>query len=273
MIDLQQWLRIVDGSQKIIDKNKIDYDQKIVAKDLQITTITQQYNSVKELLASTQEEDKKTIANLQSQLALDPQEIYWNNRFPKINRSYEKIENGKSYYIDVRNFIMLQDANIPKVSGNSNDEKALLALSLVIGKITYTSDKSIYGYDEYWAYWFETWGRKVGDCEDGAILLYNILLASGVPYWRVRLNAGNVNGGGHAYVTYCRETDNQFVVLDWCYWPNRLPMKDRKLHKDEQNYNDVNKNFYIWFSWNQKYCFGNMQTMIDMPKELQGGKK
>jgi hypothetical protein len=54
----------------------------------------------------------------------------------------------------------------------------------------------------------------------------NIMLRSGIPYYRIRLNAGNVNGGGHAYVTYCRETDNQFVVLDWCYYPNNLLIRD-----------------------------------------------
>ena len=60
----------------------------------------------------------------------------------------------------------------------------------------------------------ETEMMKKGDCEDGAILIANMMLMSGVPYWRIRLNAGDVQGGGHAWVTYLRESDNQWIILD-----------------------------------------------------------
>jgi predicted transglutaminase-like cysteine proteinase len=193
-------------------------------------------------------------------------EDHWNNRYPKINQNYSKYENKLTYSIDVRDFFTPYDSNIPTVSGATNDEKALNGLKYVINNVTYVPDKTNFGYDEYWAWAFETLTRKKGDCEDGAILLANILVNSGVPYWRVRLNAGSVNGGGHCYLTYCRETDNQFVVLDWCYWPNSKPVAERLLHSQEQNYDDPSKNFGIWFSWNQKYCFGAMQTMQGMPK-------
>ena len=193
-------------------------------------------------------------------------ETYWNNRRPKINQVYKRQETDGTYEIDVRNYFMPFDVNIPIVEGKTNDEKALNALKLVISTIKYTPDKEDYGYDEYWAYPYQTLKRKKGDCEDGAILIANILIRSNVPYWRIRLNAGSVKGGGHCYATYCRETDNQWVILDWCYWANLTPIKDRKKHSDEQNYSDKSRNFYIWFSWNQKYCFGNMDTMASMPK-------
>jgi len=85
-------------------------------------------------------------------------------------------------------------------------------------------------------------------CEDGAILMANMMLKSGIPYWRIRLNGGDVKGGGHAYVTYLREKDNKFYVLDWCYWPNES-INFGQPWADAKNY------FGIWFSWNKKYGF------------------
>jgi predicted transglutaminase-like cysteine proteinase len=175
---------------------------------------------------------------------------------PKIQRNYSRFETDGQYSIDVRNFFQINDANTPVVTGKTNDDKALAALRTVRGRVAYNSDKSTYTQDEYWAYAYQTLTRAKGDCEDGAILLANILIKSGVPYWRVRLNAGSVNGGGHAYVTYCRETDNEFVVLDWCYWPNDMAISLRPTHREERNYMNTEKNFYVWFSWDMKYVYG-----------------
>ena len=193
----------------------------------------------------------------------DIQEEYWNNKHPKQNITYKRSETDGLYQIDVRNYFTAFDSSIPMVDGDSNDTKALNALKFIRSNIRYVSDKSSYALDEYWAYSYQTLKRRLGDCEDGAILMANITLKSGIPYWRIRLNAGDVKGGGHAYVTYCRETDNQFVVLDWCYWYKHLDIKDRKLHSEERDY------YGIWFSWNQKYSFGNMETMVRAPDEFK----
>lgn len=242
--------------------------QRLAAQDLSIKEYIRQLADAKILLDSTTIQDKKTIAELQAKLAPDPNEVFWNNRYPKVTMNYSRFETDGQYSMDVRNYFQEYDTNTPTVAGATNDEKALNALKFVMGNITYTPDKSNYGWDEYWAYSYQTLTRRKGDCEDGAILMANIMLKSGIPFWRIRLNAGNVNGGGHCYVTYCRETDNQFVVLDWCYWSNNLPVAQRKLHSAEQNYDDVAKNFYVWFSWNSKYIFGKMQTMSTMPGEF-----
>jgi len=94
-------------------------------------------------------------------------------------------------------------------------------------------------------------------CEDGAILMANIMLNSGVPYWRIRINAGNVVGGGHAYVTYLKEKDDKWYVLDWCYWYNAsgtLWKNAKKYYSDS----DGKKGFGIWGSWNAKYIYGDL---------------
>lgn len=208
------------------------------------------------------------IDMLNKQIVLpNPSEEYWNSRYPKRDITYKRKEHDQWYNIDVRDYFQPYDSSVPTVSGTNSDDKALNALKWVRANIKYTPDKDEYGLDEFWAYAYQTLKHKKGDCEDGAILLANIMLKSGIPYWRIRLNAGDVKGGGHAYVTYCRETDNEFVVLDWCYWYSKKEIKDRLLHKEEKNY------YGIWFSWNQKYAFGKMQTMSGMPKRKFKDKK
>ena len=184
---------------------------------------------------------------------------------PFVNVSYSRVEVGGSVSTDVRNFFQPNDYNLPLVTGVSNDDKALECLKWVRKNVTYVSDKTNYGFDEYWAFAYQTLKRKKGDCEDGAILLANVMLKAGIPYYRVHLNAGSVNGGGHAYVSYCREFDNEFVVLDWCYWPNNLPVKDRLTHKEERNYMDKDRNFYVWFSWDLLHAYGDMTLLGGMP--------
>jgi len=249
--------------------SKYKYDSFVAANVSLNALLLSERNKNEEmllLLESTKKQDAIALAELKAKLEPDPMQMFWESRYPETKQCYERIEKSGSYQIDVRDFFMIKDINIPRITGKTDDEKALAGLCFVIDNIKYVSDKTSYGYDEYWAFWYETWARKIGDCEDGAILLANILLANGVTPWRVRLNAGSVLGGGHAYVTYCRETDNQWVCLDWCYWSSRKSVSERKLHKDEQNYSDPERNFYVWFSWTNEKVFGRMDTMLGMPE-------
>jgi len=232
-----------------------------VPENQEIDSLTKNLNVLQAQLKQEQSQKdfyKSQAMELRNDL-LDKEEVdaaeeFWNNKRPKNNRFYKRYETDGKYDIDVRNYFMPYDDGIPTVKGKTNDIKALSALELVKKTITYISDKKTYGYDEYWAYAYQTLKRRKGDCEDGAILLANIMLKSGIPYWRIRLNAGDVKGGGHAYVTYCRESDNQFVTLDWCYWYDHTEIKYRTLHKDQKDY------YGIWFSCNLKYTFGSGVT-------------
>ena len=153
---------------------------------------------------------------------------------------------------------MLKDNDIPVVTGESDDIIAVNGLKWVIDNITYVSDDSdtTYKRNEYWAYPYQTLKHKAGDCEDGAILLANILIKSGIPYWKVRLSAGDVVGGGHCYLTYYDSTNDRWVVLDWCYYPNKKSIADRIDYKEETNYKEV------WFSWNRDYCFSTGTSKV-----------
>ena len=202
--------------------------------------------------------DEIEKTELKAQLPkIDPLETYWNNKRPKAERYTYKartlIAGSKNVPVDPRIFFTPDDTNIPTVNGKTNDEKALAGMRLVKNLITYTPDINQFKFDEEWLFAYETMFLQKGDCEDGAILIANILLKSGVPYWRIRLNAGSVKGGGHCWCTYLRESDNKWVILDWCYWYTA----DGRMYKDAEDY------FDIWFSFNQEYIYLNEEFERD----------
>jgi hypothetical protein len=194
---------------------------------------------------------KMRIAGLQiaGLPVVDPIETYWNDKRAKSESlTYPArplfTDSTVKCYVDPRIYFV-SDATIPNMKRDTNDQTAIASLDFVIQRVTYTADDG-----EFWQFPFETLKRMQGDCEDGAVLLANILLESGVPYWRIRLNAGSVAGGGHCYVTYLAEKDNTWYLLDWCYDYN-LSQNLKRTFKSAQDY------FGIWFSWNTKYIFPN----------------
>lgn len=192
-------------------------------------------------------------------------ELYWNDKHPKGPVVY----NGRAIRgyskripVDVRSMIFEDDHVLKHITDKldlkerSNDEKALICQQWAVKHIKYVGDKKSTGLDECWQYPNETAYTHKGDCEDGAILIASLMLNAGVPAWRVRCTAGLVSSGkgaatgGHAYVTYCREEDNNWVVLDWCYLEDsKVPVRDKPLFKDKPNYKEV------WFSFNHIYSW------------------
>lgn len=212
------------------------------------------------------ERDKliKENMELKKLVIVNTKEEETNNKYPKSDVTYSRQETDGSYEIDVRNYINEFDHSLPLVEGQDDDQKALNGLKWVIKNIKYVPDKNSYGYPEYWAYSYQTLKRKAGDCEDGSILLYNILLKSGVPYWKIRISAGSTSYGGHAYVTYYYELGDRWVVLDWCYFPNETLIKDRADYKDNKLYEG------IWFSFNKKYSYALSGTKINFDNLKNG---
>ena len=206
-------------------------------------------------------EKDKIISKLKS---TDPLEEYYNSKYPKKELSYSGryIPGYGKYSVDVRDFFVnpnskeLQEIVKPWLN-LSDDEKAYKCQEYVFSNIRYTSDKSNYGLPEYWAYPQETLKTKKGDCDDGAILIANLMLASGIPYWKIRINAGNVYNyqakplGGHAWCNYYYEKGNRWVSMDWCFYPNLMELSERPDYKDEMIYGYGS----VWFSFNKKYAF------------------
>jgi len=185
----------------------------------------------------------------------DPKEDELNNKYPKATILYtgREIPNIGVAAVDIRTFftnnLAYELQKIDSTIGGSDDEKALSCLKWVIENITYQSDFSLFGLDEFWCFPYEVLLTRRGDCDDGAILLANLMRACGIPYWKIRLTAGLVPEGGHAYVTYYVASRDWWVALDWCYYPNLDPVGVRPDYKLSPIYMEV------WFSWNSRYAF------------------
>jgi predicted transglutaminase-like cysteine proteinase len=127
---------------------------------------------------------------------------------------------------------------------DSNDERARKITAWVIRNIRYVEDKDNYGYAELWVPPILTLRKKSGDCEDGAFLIHSLLLNADVPYERLRTYAGTVKigegarTGNHAWTAYRRESDNEWVILDFSYYPETSPVSARALMKEDDRYLD-----------------------------------
>jgi len=72
----------------------------------------------------------------------------------------------------------------------------------------------------------------------------------GIPYYKIRMTAGDTEAGGHAYLTYYCESEDKWVAMDWCYYPDQnIPVKSKLDYKDSSLYGEV------WFSFNERYAF------------------
>jgi len=119
--------------------------------------------------------------------------------------------------VELRKIIILNN-----LIGCSHDETVRLCEQWVIKNIKYVSDSRNNDRNEHWQFHWETLQTMRGDCEDGAILLLNLLLNAGIPKNRILVRAGwVVNNGrrsGHAYVIYNRnQLGEEFIPIDWCY--------------------------------------------------------
>lgn len=241
--------------------SKLDVDEKLENEISKSSLLLNENKNLVELLQFYKDEEESI--NKAKEL-----ENYWNRIRPKTKWTYPGRpipgDEENRMHVDPRIFLNMYDNTVPRVSGGTVDERANNILKYVIKKIVYTGDLKSKG--EYWQFAYETWKRKKGDCEDGSILLANIMIRSGIPYWRIRLNAGMVQGGGHAYVTYLRESDNTWYVLDWCYWPSES-IDFKKTWKNAEKY------FGIWSSWNAKYVYGDLPKEIDEVREIENDKE
>jgi len=204
---------------------------------------------------------------------------YWNNKISKNSVVYtgraipKKNPNGdgtllqERVQVDVKtmltgNDVLVQDLiKRHNLKGSSHDETILNIQKFVVRNLQYIGDDLSNCTMEYWQFPFETIADRTGDCEDGALLIAALAVNAGVPAFRVRVVAGMVQPaptapqGGHGYVSYLRQSDNQWVVIDWCYLEDSdVPIAQKQLHKCNQYYKD------IWFSFNNEYSWSPLPT-------------
>lgn len=194
--------------------------------------------------------------------------LYWYGKHPRTVQLYDgrPAPNGKAYKMDVRRFVWSEDATLDSLVASDQiyhelpDVTAWHAQRWVVRHLRYVDDVKL-GRTEYWLFPPEAIAQGTGDCEDGAILMASLLL-NALPFehqWRVRVAAGWVDAGagaaqgGHAYCVYIRTTDNQPVVLDWCYMEDsETPVEKKPLLKSVLQYRDV------WFSFNHEHAWSHL---------------
>ena len=122
---------------------------------------------------------------------------------------------------------------------------------------------------DYWSYSYQTYQRGTGDCEDGTVLLYDILRKSGIPAWKMRVNLGLVNKsdgtkGGHVWLTYYVESqfwkgkskrDDKWVYLDWCNGGKYLYDVKTPLDERDEWSMDPLYDTKLACSFNEDYCW------------------
>jgi predicted transglutaminase-like cysteine proteinase len=212
---------------------------------------------------------RKIVTAMYMGLPQEPEEIprselledYYNKKYPTKPIFYcgrVMVGSNNRFRCDVRDFFTLKDENLNnivrslKMDTMTDNQKALACLKWIITNFPYKSDSTNYGAGEFWCMPYESLNKGSGDCEDGAILLANLLLIAGVPNWKVRINCGNVfepiskRQVGHAYLTFFDEESEKWVILDWCYYPNIKKISVREEYKKEKMYQGV------WFSFNNE---------------------
>jgi predicted transglutaminase-like cysteine proteinase len=87
---------------------------------------------------------------------------------------------------------------------------------------------------DYWNFPDETLADKFGDCEDGAILLANMILTQKtIPYYDVLVNVYDTSISYHVFVTLCDR------VLDWT----------------NPSLKTIPPNWKLWYCFNQKHAY------------------
>ena len=127
---------------------------------------------------------------------------------------------------------------------DSDDVKMVKIQRWVVFNIDYMTDEEQYGYAELWVPPVMVLNTMKGDCEDGAFLIMSLALNAGVDPERLRLYGGFVEvgdgaaTGGHAWVAYRRESDDEWVAVDFSYYANLWPMDYRTPLKEDERYID-----------------------------------
>lgn len=205
---------------------------------------------------------------------------YYNYKHPRVEIKYygRGLANNLGRIVcDVSNYLMPGDFMVKHIVHeildidlkDDHDEKVDKIQKWVCQNLKYAYDSTISGYVEHWQFPFESIQLGYGDCEDGAFLITSLMLAAGIPRWRVRVAAGLVRTGnptaptgGHGWACYLRESDNKWVPVDWCYYPDMAPTAKKVTLKENRNYIDT------WFSFNDRLSWGNKSVEFLSIKEL-----
>jgi transglutaminase-like putative cysteine protease len=175
----------------------------------------------------------------------------------------------KNQVIDSENDLEIQ-AIVESILKDVKDKKnydtiAIECLRYVQRRLRYVGDIVTQSTPEYWQTYRETLDTWRGDCEDGAILIYVLCRACGIPANRLILLAGDVQGGGHCWLAY--KPSNQpwnLAFLDWCYWYDQTQLPQRKVFwivNKKINGSDP-RYFNMWWCFNENNTYIKFKSTV-----------
>lgn len=205
---------------------------------------------------------------------------YWNSKWPNSPILY----NGRALMVkrqigvDVRDFIAEQDVLVEQVVRQYNlkqatpNQTAQACQKWVVSFLTYKDDVKNDLVPEFWQFPFESLQSKFGDCEDGAILMATLMIAAGIPNWRVKVAAGYVQQsptapqGGHAYCMFLADRPDssrgmEWVITDWCYYEDSGVPPERKPLSKNGGFNNCYKD--VWFTFNDEFSWNQTSLSVD----------
>jgi hypothetical protein len=206
---------------------------------------------------------------------------FWDNKWQKapiIYRGRALEKSKKQVGIDVRDFIMPADELVVRIVKSYGlakptlNETAWAVQKWVVKFLTYKYDTDSSDCEEFWMFPFESLQGQIGDCEDGAILTTTLCIAAGIPNWRVKVAAGNVQEaptaptGGHAYCIFLADRQDaerkmDWVILDWCFYEDsKIPVEVKPLARNG-GYNNCYK--ATWFTFNNQYSWNQTALSIE----------
>ena len=153
------------------------------------------------------------------------------------------------------------------------DEQIIEILKYVNNKLSYYGDTEIWDMAEHWNTVDETIEIWKGDCEDGGILIYVLARLKGIPVNQIYICAGNVQGGGHAWVGYKpKNYPLNFSFIDWCYWynsntmgyRNKFSILDKAIteYKYGTNIDTISKYYNVWFIFNEEKSYVKLKPIV-----------
>ena len=117
---------------------------------------------------------------------------------------------------------------LPNYKNRSRDKRMIAVLRWVIDNIVYTSDMMKFNVVEKWEDVSNVLETKQADCESGALLIFAWARYLGISSADIKLVCGKVTEGGHAWIEYKADYDNEWYKIDWCFYPDDSYIEDRK---------------------------------------------
>ena len=292
--ELEFYQREINEKEARVQELKSEKQETISALHLAIGELSESLERKDEQLISERVSHKKEVEGIHTKVntlfhklknkELDEKERkkeeYWNSRN---HLTDEILYPARGPFLDdVRYYIqedhplikfIVEDQNLKKETYN---ETAYACMMFTKKRMIYTSDEKIASLPEFWqkpshmlqiAAAKEASGedpRMEGDCEDGTNLMVSLMIAAGIPSYKVRNACGEVPGGGHSWTTYLRENEDgtdEWVILDWTDMPNNKSIEERIPAKDRPEYQKIHFSFNNEHSWD--HTQGNLEKVIN----------